>query len=50
MLPEAGIVVASGRLEEREAKEFKALGVTALLDKPFTQEKLEEALKVLFQK
>ena len=50
MLPEAGIIVASGRMEEREANEFKALGVVALLDKPFTQEKLEEALKIVFQK
>ncbi len=48
MLPEAGIIVASGRMEEREANEFKALGVVALLDKPFTQVKLEEALKVVF--
>jgi len=50
MLPEAGIIVASGRVEEREANEFTALGVVALLEKPFTQEKLEEALKTLFQK
>ena len=50
MLPEAGIIVASGRMEEREANQFKTLGVTALLDKPFTQEKLEEALKVIFPK
>ena len=50
LVPEAGIIVASGRMEEREANEFKALGVIALLDKPFTQEKLEEALKVIFQK
>lgn len=50
MLPEVGIIVASGRMEEREAKEFKTLGVATLLDKPFTQEKLEEALKVLFPK
>ena len=49
-LPEAGIIVASGRMEEREASEFTALGVSALLEKPFTQEKLEEALKILFPK
>jgi PAS domain S-box-containing protein len=44
-LPGAGIIVISGRLDEREANEFKALGVSALLDKPFTQAKLVEALK-----
>jgi PAS domain S-box-containing protein len=50
MLPEVGIIVASGRLEERETKEFKSLGVSALLEKPFTQDKLVEALKTVFQK
>jgi PAS domain S-box-containing protein len=49
-LPEAGIIVATGRMEEREANEFRALGVDVLLDKPFTQEALEEALKVIFSK
>ncbi len=49
-LPQAGVIVASGRLDEREAIEFKALGVHALLDKPFTQQKLVEALKTVFQK
>ena len=47
-LPQTGIIVASGRIEEREANEFRSLGVTALLDKPFTQEKLVEALKRVF--
>ena len=47
-LPQAGIIVVSGRLDEREANEFKALGVSALLDKPFTQEKLVAALKTVF--
>ncbi|MEK7677340.1 MAG: PAS domain S-box protein [Verrucomicrobiota bacterium] len=50
MLPEVGIIVASGRLEEREENEFKTMGVSALLNKPFTQEKLVEALKTVFQK
>jgi PAS domain S-box-containing protein len=50
LLPDAGIIVASGLLEESEADEFKRLGVSALLDKPFTQEKLVEALKTVFAK
>jgi PAS domain S-box-containing protein len=49
-LPQVGIIVASGRLDEREENEFKKLGVSALLDKPFTQEKLVGALKTVFQK
>jgi len=50
MLPEVGIIVASGRLDEREASEFKTIGVSALLEKPFTQEMLVEVLKPIFQK
>ena len=49
-LPQTGIIVVSGRLDEREANEFKQLGVHALLDKPFTQEKLVAALKLIFPK
>jgi CheY-like chemotaxis protein len=49
-LPNAGIIVASGRLEEREEEEFKAMGVRALLEKPFTQEKLVGALKTVFER
>jgi two-component system, cell cycle sensor histidine kinase and response regulator CckA len=45
MLPEVAIIVASGRIEEQEKKQFKTLGITAVLDKPFTQKKLEEALR-----
>jgi CheY-like chemotaxis protein len=48
MLPEAGIIVTSGRFDEREVNEFKALGVRALLDKPFNQQKLVETLKSVF--
>jgi PAS domain S-box-containing protein len=47
-LPQAGIIVASGRVDEPEADAFKKLGVHALLEKPFTQEKLVEALKAIF--
>ena len=49
MVPQAGIVVVSGYLNEQEANEFKALGVTAMLNKPFTQEKLVEALRIIFK-
>jgi two-component system cell cycle sensor histidine kinase/response regulator CckA len=49
-LPGVGIIVASGRMEEREENEFKQLGVHAVLQKPFTQQQLVEALKTVFQK
>ena len=49
-LPKAGIIVASGRLEEHEENEFKTLGVSAMLEKPFTQETLVRALKTVFEK
>jgi len=47
MLPDIPIMVASGRMEDTVAEEFKALGVTCRLDKPFTQAQLAEALKGL---
>ncbi|MDZ4288127.1 MAG: response regulator, partial [Prosthecobacter sp.] len=47
LLPDIPIMVASGRLEDAEAGEFKILGVTSRLDKPFTQTQLAEALKNL---
>lgn len=50
MAPEAGIIVSSGRLEDREAGEFKALGVRVVLDKPFTQQKLAAALQKVLSK
>ncbi len=49
-LPGVGIIVASGRMEEVEGDEFKQLGVQAVIEKPFTQEKLVETLKTVFQK
>jgi PAS domain S-box-containing protein len=49
-LPGAGIIVASGRMEERDENEFKQLGVHAVLQKPFALEQLVEALKTVFQK
>ena len=47
-LPQASIIVASGRMEEAEEREFKQLGVAAVLEKPFTQEQLVAALKTVF--
>ena len=49
-LPQVGIIVASGRLDEPDENEFKKLGVSALLGKPFSQKELVEALKTVFQK
>ena len=47
MLPAIPVIVASGQLEEAVAGEFKTLGVSARLDKPFTEGQLAEALKNL---
>ena len=47
MLPDIPVVVASGRMDDAVAGEFKALGVTSRLDKPFTEAKLAEVLKNL---
>lgn len=44
MMPGAGIVVSSGRFEEKELREFKVLGVEQILSKPFTQEEMVERL------
>jgi CheY-like chemotaxis protein len=49
-LPDIPIIVASGRLEDALAAEFKALGVTVFLDKPFTEAQLAEALNASLQK
>lgn len=50
MLPDAGIIVASGQMDEKERSEFRYLGVSGLLDKPFTQEALVKALKIALGK
>ena len=47
MLPDIPVVVASGRMEDAVAGEFKTLGVTQLLRKPFTENQLSEVLKNL---
>ncbi|HSH93958.1 MAG TPA: response regulator, partial [Roseimicrobium sp.] len=45
MLPGVGIIVTSGNLDENAAKEFQTLGIRVVLDKPFTQEKLADAMR-----
>jgi PAS domain S-box-containing protein len=47
MLPDIPVMVVSGRMEDTMAGEFKTLGVTSRLDKPFTEVQLAEALKKL---
>ena len=47
MLPDLPILVASGRMDDVVADEFKTLGVTHRLDKPFTEAQLAAALKNL---
>ncbi len=46
-LPDLPIIVASGRLDVGPAKELGRLGVTELLDKPFTQAMLANALRAV---
>ena len=48
ILPDIPVVVTSGRLEEATKEEFKALGVTLQLDKPFTEVQLANLLKTVF--
>ena len=50
MLPDIPVVVASGRMEDTVAAEFKTLGVTTRLDKPFTEAQLAAAMRAVFQK
>jgi two-component system cell cycle sensor histidine kinase/response regulator CckA len=46
-LPDLPVIVASGRLDVGPGKELKRLGVTVLLDKPFTQAMLANALRAV---
>ena len=50
ILPYIPVVVASGRVEDSVVAEFKALGVTSWLDKPFTEVRLAEALQAVLRK
>lgn len=44
-LPDIPVIVASGRVDGAPLKELKQLGVTVMLDKPFTQTMLANALR-----
>lgn len=48
ILPEIPVVLASGRMDDPAKEEFKKLGVTIYLDKPFTEARLAEVLKSIF--
>jgi two-component system, cell cycle sensor histidine kinase and response regulator CckA len=50
MLPDIPVIVASGRMDEPLSAEFRSLGVTGRLDKPFTELQLAEALKNLLMR
>ncbi|MGA3007275.1 MAG: ATP-binding protein, partial [Opitutaceae bacterium] len=45
MLPEAGLIVMSGSMDEEEANELEKMEVHTVLKKPFTQEKMVESLR-----
>ena len=47
LLPDLPVMVASGRMDDALVEDFKALGVTTRLGKPFTEAQLAEALKHL---
>ena len=47
MLPDIPVMMASGRLDNALPEEFKTLGVTRRLDKPFSEPQLAEVLKNL---
>jgi CheY-like chemotaxis protein len=45
LLPEVPIIVASGQLDEKQAAGFQSLGLTARIDKPFSQPALAAVLR-----
>jgi CheY-like chemotaxis protein len=45
LLPDIPVMLASGRLEDALMGDFKTLGVTIRLDKPFTENQLADTLK-----
>ncbi|WP_395736888.1 PAS domain S-box protein [Prosthecobacter sp.] len=47
LMPKLPVVVASGRMEDPQAAEMEALGVTRRLDKPFTEGQLAHVLEEL---
>ena len=50
MLPDIPVMVISGRMEDAMDAEFKTLGVTSRLDKPFTEVQLGRALETILKK
>lgn len=48
ILPDVAIIIASGRMEDKEEREFKELGVEVHLDKPFTEAQLARVLQTVF--
>jgi len=44
------VILASGRFEKNDQRKLEALGVVALLEKPFSFESLGEALKSMLAK
>ena len=49
MCPNVKIVVSSGRFEEGASAEFSALGISALLHKPFTEVQLADMLRTILE-
>jgi CheY-like chemotaxis protein len=47
ILPDIPIVMTSGQMDDADAKEFKTLGVTNQLGKPFTERQLADVLKTI---
>jgi CheY-like chemotaxis protein len=47
-LPEAAVIVVSGLMGEQAREQFAALGVRAILDKPFAHAELVTALRMIF--
>jgi len=45
ILPDIPVAVASGRMDDAMAEEFKTLGVTRRLDKPYTEGRLADMLQ-----
>jgi PAS domain S-box-containing protein len=46
-LPDIPVIIASGRLDGTPSKELERLGITVVLDKPFTQAMLANALRTV---
>ena len=49
ILPDLPMIIASGRMEDHQMADFKALGVHLTLNKPFTQDQMAEVLKIALE-